>query len=252
MKKVNILILLVFFIPVLVLSQERVKAKDIIDQINNNKSVNYKNIEIVGDLDFSQVDDVTKKRKSGSTTVFTYHINVPVTLNNCVFKGGVLGYIHDDWDNETHNAIFHDNVDFSGCEFEKESAFKYVEFEKDANFENTNFHDEALFKYTKFSNLVKFSNSFFYDYANFKYTNFPEAASFDGAEFRRSVNFKYTKFKDGVSFEKAIFNRDADFKYTKFNEYANFDESEFKRDADFKYTKLDGKSFTMYLLKRRR
>lgn len=252
MKKLATILFILLLIPALSFSQTRVKAKDIIDQINDGKEVNYKNVEIVGDLDFSEVDDVTRKRKWRSNTVYTYHITVPVSLVNCVFKGGVLGYISDEWDNETHNAVFHEDVDFSGSEFEEESAFKYVEFEKDANFENTVFQEEALFKYTKFSSPAKFSKARFNGYAYFKYTGFPEQAYFDDVVFKREANFKYTKFEDGVTFENAVFSRDADFKYTKFREFANFDDVEFEEDADFKYTKLNGKSLTMYLLRNRR
>ncbi len=254
MKKFTTILFVLLLIPVLSFSQTKIKAKDIIDQINDGKAVNYKNAEIVGDLDFSAVDDVTKKRSRGwgSNTVFTYHIKVPVSLVNCVFKDGVLGYISDEWDNETHNARFHEDVDFSGCEFEEESAFKYVEFEKDANFANTIFQEEALFKYTKFSSPVKFSKARFNGYAYFKYTEFPEQTYFDDVVFRREANFKYTKFDDGVTFENTVFSRDANFKYTKFHEFANFDDADFKNDADFKYTKLDGRSLTLYLLKNRR
>ncbi len=119
MKKLTTILFVLLLIPVLSFSQTKVKAKDIIDQINDGKAVNYENVEIVGDLDFSEVDDMSKKRSRGwgSNTVFTYHIKVPVSLVNCVFKGGVLGYVNDGWDNETHNARFYENVNFSDSEF---------------------------------------------------------------------------------------------------------------------------------------
>jgi len=268
-------------LPTWSLAKSQIKASTIIDQINAGKAVQYKNAEIVGNLDFTSIKDVTVDKKSkasrligkGSTLVYIYHVRSPLSFINCVFKGDVLAYIHDDHENETHNAMFYKDVDFQGCDFQGKSAFKYSKFETKANFKNTQYSDEALFKYTKFSSDVSFSNSSFnkvanFKYtkfstdisfsnssfskeANFKYTKFPESVNFDKATFQRLANFKYTKFPEGVNFKDAQFKGDADFKYTKFSEPLNFDGVVFDDDVNFKYTKIDGKSFTTYLLKKK-
>lgn len=238
---------------------KQVKASAIIDQINAGKAVQYKNAEIVGDLEFTSIKDVTldeesernRRRSRGSTLTYWHHVKSPVSFTNCVFKGDVLAYVHNDIENETHNAIFYEDVDFQGCDFQGKSAFKYVKFEAKANFKNTQYHEEALFKYTRFSTDVSFSNSTFYRYANFKYTKFPESVYFDKATFRGYANFKYTKFPEGVTFEDTQFGGDVNFKYTKFREPVNFDGTVFDEDVDFKYTKIEGKSFAVYLLKRK-
>ena len=262
-------------------AKSQVKASTIIDQINAGKAVQYKNAEIVGDLDFTSIKDVTIDEKSkagrflskGSTLVYWYHVRSPISFIDCIFKGDVLAYVHDDDENETHNAIFYKDVDFQGCDFQGKSTFKYVKFETKANFKNTQYSDEALFKYTKFltdtsfensrfndaanfkytkfSTDVSFANSHFGREANFKYTKFPEAVNFDKATFKRLANFKYTKFPEGVNFKDAQFMGNADFKYTKFSEPVNFDGVVFDDDVNFKYTKIDGKSFTTYLVKKK-
>lgn len=286
MKTLKTLKILFFIIALLIPSfsfaKSQVKATQIIDQINAKKAVQYKDVEIVGDLDFTSIKNVTVdeesernwRRHRGSTLSYWCHVRVPVSFVNCVFKDDVLAYIHDDDENETYNAIFYEDVDFEGCEFQEKSAFKYVQFRKNADFKNTIYHDEALFKYakfstgvsflnssfngdanfkyTKFSTDVSFSNSDFSREANFKYTKFPEFVSFDKATFRRLANFKYTKFPEGVTYENAQFKGDADFKYTKFSDPVNFDGAVFDGDADFKYTKIDSRSFVTYLLKRKR
>jgi len=269
-------------IPSLSFAKSQVKASQIIDQINAGKAVQYKDAEIVGDLDFTSIKDVTVdeesernwRRHRNSTLVYWCHVRTPVSFINCVFKDDVLAYIHDDDENETYNAIFYEDVDFQGCEFQEKSAFKYVKFHKNANFKNTTYHEDALFKYTKFSTGVSFLNSDFngdanFKYtkfstdvsfansdfsreANFKYTKFPEFVSFDKATFRRLANFKYTKFPEGVTFENAQFQGYADFKYTKFSDPVNFDGTVFDGDVDFKYTKMENRSFVTYLLKRKR
>jgi hypothetical protein len=277
----------VLFIAILLLlptwsfAKSQVKASTIIDQINAGKAVQYKNAQIVGNLDFTSIKDVTVDEKSktnrffskGSTLVYLYHVRSPLSFIDCVFTGDVLAYIHDDDENETHNAIFYDDVDFQGCNFQGKSAFKYVKFKTKANFKNTQYNDEALFKYAKFSTDisfsdsrfkdeanfkytkfladVSFSNSHFSKEANFKYTKFPEDVNFDKVTFQRLANFKYAKFPEGVSFKDAQFMGDADFKYTKFSTPVNFDGVVFEDDVNFKYTKIDGKSFTKYLVEKK-
>lgn len=285
MKKAIILLaVILLLVPTFTFAQSQVKATKIIDQINNGKAIQYKNAEIIGDLDFRSIDDVTPgkknrerreetRRKNWSTNVYWYNVKSPVSFISCVFSGDVIGYFHDDKKNETHNVIFHGDVNFQGCEFKGKSAFKYAKFLEKANFKDTKYHKEALFKYTSFSTDISFSNAHFYGDANFKYTKFPQSVHFDSATFQGDANFKYTKFPQsvhfnsatfqdyvdfkyvkfpkGVSFENAEFDGDACFKYTKFYEPVNFDGVDFKNDVDFKYTKIDGKSFTRYLLKKK-
>lgn len=259
MKAVKTGIVFILAIPLIAHAQNPVQAEDIIDQINAGKAVRYQNAVILGDLDFTSVEDVTpdkpyrllKAGRFGSTQSYSCHVKSPVFFIDCTFQGDVLAYVHIDRKNETYNVIFYEDVSFEGCEFEKASAFKYVKFEKKANFEKTEYSEEVLFKYTRFSTDVSFAGSVFHDYANFKYTKFPESVDFSNAVFGYHADFKYTKFPEGVNFEDAKFNRFANFKYTKFSEPLNFDRVEFDGDTDFKYTTIDGRSFTSYLLKRK-
>ena len=256
MRNLKALIIAMVFIPMVSFAQTRVKASDILDQINNGKAVNYKDAEIVGDLDFTAVKDVKREGHNhwfiiSSSRSYSCHVKSPVSFISCTFLGDVLAYVHNDEENETYNAVFHEDVDFEGCEFRRESAFKYAKFLKRANFVNTKYHEEALFKYAEFSTEVSFSKACFYDDANFKYTKFPGAVSFAEAIFKQDADFKYTKFPRGVSFATAEFRGCADFKYTKFSEPLNFEGTVFEEDAEFKYAKVDGRSFTLHLLRRR-
>ena len=172
-------------LPILSFAKSQVKASTIIDQINAGKAVQYKNADIVGNLDFTSIKDVTVDEKSkanrllskGSTLVYLYHVRSPVSFTSCVFTGDVLAYVHDDDENETHNAIFYKDVDFQGCDFQGKSAFKYVKFKTKANFKNTQYSEEA----------------------NFKYAKFPEGVNFKDVQFKGNADFKYTKI-DGKSF----------------------------------------------------
>jgi len=259
MRKLAALGLCFLLIPVVSFAQSRVNAQDILRDIDAGKAVEYRNVEITGDLDFSKLKDRKldersereRRRSRGSTLTYWYHVRTPITLIDCTFRGDVIAYRHDDWKNETHNALFHEDAMFSGCRFNGKSEFKYSKFIKDADFSETSYQKEANFKYTEFSSDISFSGSRFEEYANFKYTEFPGPADFANVNFRDEADFKYAKFPEGVSFADASFRRLANFKYAKFYEPFNFEGTEFEGSTDFKYTKLEGRSFTTYLLKTR-
>lgn len=256
MKKLFSVILVFVLFCVSACAQSRVNAKDILKSINDGKAVNYKGVEIVGDLDLTKIQDKVpdkdNKRSRNSTKVYWYHVRTPLSFVDCTFKDDVIAYYHDDKKKETHNAVFHADVSFEGCKFQGMSEFKYSKFHKGADFAKTTYQEEALFKYADFSTEVSFSNSVFTDNADFKYTTFPENVDFGDVEFQDNANFKYTEFPRGVSFKNAIFQDDANFKYTKFYEPFDFDGTEFGDDVDFKYTKLEGKPFIKYLLKNKK
>jgi uncharacterized protein YjbI with pentapeptide repeats len=256
MKKFFAIILAFMFFSVSAFAQSRVNARDILNSIDSGKAVSYKGVEIVGDLDLTTIQDKeadkNNRRSRNSTDVFWYHVRSPLSFVDCTFKDDVIAYYHDEDKNETHNAVFHADVSFQGCEFQGESAFKYSKFYEGSDFTKTTYAKEALFKYTEFSTDVSFAGSTFSNDANFKYTKFPQKADFSDADFQDVANFKYTKFPDGVSFKNAVFQGDADFKYAKFYEPFDFEGTEFEDSVDFKYTKLEGKSFTKYLLKNRK
>jgi hypothetical protein len=256
MKKLSAIVLVFMLFSVSAFAQSRVDAKDILKSIDEGKAVNFRGVEIVGDLDLTKIQDKVpdkkNKRSRNSTEVFWYHVRTPLNFVDCTFKDDVIAYYHDDYKKETHNAVFHADVSFEGCEFQGMSEFKYSKFHKGADFTKTAYHEEALFKYSEFSTEVSFANSVFSDDANFKYTTFPEKVDFGNVKFEDLANFKYTKFPRGVSFKNSIFEDNANFKYTKFYEPFDFDGTEFGDDFDFKYTKLEGKPFIKYLLKNKK
>jgi uncharacterized protein YjbI with pentapeptide repeats len=256
MKKSAVIILAVFFLTASAVAQSRVDAKDILKSIDEGKAINYSGATIIGDLNLTSIKDMVpdkdNKPSRHSTDVFWYHVRSPLTFTNCTFEGDVIAYYHDEDKNETHNAVFHDDVSFRGCEFRGKSAFKYSTFHEGADFANTKYSKEALFKYTEFTSEVSFAQSEFSHDANFKYTKFPQNVDFSNTRYHKLANFKYTKFPKGVSFKNALFRGDSVFKYTKFYEPFDFEGTEFEDSVDFKYTKLEGKSFTKYLLKNRK
>ena len=117
-------------VPLIANAQNRVRAEDIIDLINDGKPVRFQNAVISGDLDFSSIEDVTPNEplrrlragRFGSTQSYSCHVESEISFINCTFLGDVLAYVHIDRRNETYNAVFYEDVIFEGCEFGQNGA----------------------------------------------------------------------------------------------------------------------------------
>ena len=212
-------------------AQTKIKASDIIRQINEGRAVEYSNIEIEGDLDLTDLKNRRiehSSRFNDDNAAYESTVEVPVNFTNCTFLGNVLAYYNIERSNETYVAHFEKDMVFRNCIFNKASEFKYSEFNGVASFAGCTFDEEANFKYAEFSSGPLFSN----------------------AKFESGANFKYTEFPRGTSFEKATFRDMANFKYSKFRSPLNMDGVAFKGSEDFKYTQIDGRDFTSHLLDR--
>lgn len=214
-------------------AQTKIKASEIIRQINEGRAVEYSNVEIEGDLDLTDLENRTPERSNlgfidrfNDNPTIESEVEVPLKFTNCTFLGDVLAYYHIEGDKQTFVAHFEEDVVFSNCTFKKASEFKYSEFGGAASFVGSTFNEVANFKYAEFSSGPSFKNARFNSGADFKYTDFPRETSFEEATFYGLANFKYSKFKAPL----------------------NMDGVDFRGSEDFKYTKIDGRSFTSYLL----
>ncbi len=215
-------------------AQNSIKASEIIRQLNDGQAVMYKNVEIEGQLDFTNL----KNRRLANTSFGFFNmgndayestVEASLVFVNCTFQDDVVAYNHVDRDGDTFIAHFEMDVVFQNCTFRRKSEFKYSEFEEEADFGGSTFHREANFKYAEFSGSPVFAN----------------------VNFRDDANFKYAEFPRGVNFESAVFEQLANFKYTKFRTPLNIKNTSFQGEEDFKYTRVDGQSFTTYLLNNR-
>jgi len=237
MKQALTLLSLLLGLAITSTAQSKIKASDIIKQINEGHDVAYTNVEIEGNLDLTDLQNRTKAPHSntwlrhfdGDDNTFVSTVNVSLTFTNCTFLDDVLAYYHLNHSRETFVANFEKGVVFKNCNFDRASEFKYSQFEGVATFAGSAFKEEANFKYAVFSSGPSFVNTKFEDGANFKYTHFPVETSFQQATFYGLANFKYSKFSSPVNIESVAF----------------------KGIEDFKYTRIDGRSFTSYLLEKR-
>lgn len=253
MKQLLTTFLCLFAAAAATVAQTKVNAADIIRQINEGHAINYNNVEIAGDLDFTNLESrelehsVTSWFK-GDHSNYESTVEVPVSFTNCTFLDDVLAYYNVDGKNDTYVAHFERDVVFRNCVFKEGSEFKYSEFDGEATFAGCTFNDAANFKYAEFSSGPVFSDARFKSNADFKYAEFSSGPSFSNVKFESGADFKYTEFPRKTSFQKASFHGLANFKYSKFRSPLNMDGVAFDGSEDFKYTEIDGSSFTSYLL----
>lgn len=179
-KSISFIILLLL-LAAPISAQTTVPAEDILRSIDEGRIVEYRGVEIIGDLDFTTLKDRESKIMPNE---IHYHVRVPVLFEDCVFRGDVIAYCHEKWKNRNHIVIFHEDAIFHGCEFHMDSAFKY-----------SRFNGIADFKYTKFPRGVSFKNCIFQGDASFKYAEISEPFNSEGLQFRDSVDSKHTKLE---------------------------------------------------------
>ena len=130
----------------------RVLASDIIRQINEGRPVEYKNVEIEGELDLTNLENRRQKRYSsglfdfGNNDLFESNVEVTVRFTNCTFLGDVLAYYHLERHNETYIAHFEKDAVFKDCTFRRASEFKYSEFNGAVSFEGSTFNEGGQFQ----------------------------------------------------------------------------------------------------------
>ncbi|MFY0604102.1 MAG: pentapeptide repeat-containing protein [Flavobacteriaceae bacterium] len=238
-NKITLVVIMAFLMTSVGFAQKTIKASDIIKDIKKGKNVSYTNATIVGDLDFTYMEekllDLPKRKKNrwwrngGSNTIKNL-IKSKVSFVNCTFEDDVLAYIPDSENSGyTFIANFDDDAIFKNCTFERKAMFKYSKFNEDASFEGTKFEDDSTFKYSEFDNNVSFAK----------------------ATFKETATFKYTKFKDGVSFNSTDFQEDLNIKYTKVTGEFDIKGMKVAYDINSKYTKINGKGFNKYLIENR-
>ncbi len=249
--KTTFLFVIFTFFTVAANAQDQIEAMKIIDGINQKQNIQYDGLTVVGDLDFTELQNKTRKEVRGwSGGEYKSVVEVPIVFRNCTFKGSVIAYKNlkdskrtkllgipiDNQDGTTYSADFRKNVVFENCVFEQQSAFKYSTFSQIVNFKGSKFSQDANFKYAKFEAESDFSEASFSGLISFKYANFREKSYFEKADFRAYADFKYTEFRNPVSFNSSVFKAYSDFKYTHFPTGSTLNNTDFRAGTDFKYS----------------
>ncbi|RDC65466.1 pentapeptide repeat-containing protein [Adhaeribacter pallidiroseus] len=263
MKNVVYAFLLIIIVSGGVAAQTNVAASEVMAQINRGQAVSYKNVEITGDLNLTQLNNKQLKEQPEEmqpNKVFISTVTAPLNFTNCTFTGKVLAYFNPDQgrinlnnngDSEVYSTNFAKEVRFNNCTFQQDAIFKYSEFKQEVSFAGSHFNDEAFFKYTKFAQAPDFGRVKFTDNAVFKYVHFPAGTNFSQAVFTGDADFKYAKFWGQSNLERTQFNGFANFKYTEFSDDVKVQGLAFNGGKDFKYTQIGGKKFNDAFLEKK-
>ena len=218
------LVLLLFFVfSSFIIADARIESQTIIESIRDGEAVQFQYKTITNDLDFTELCDKDSALPEKEETVMEKVLGIFVDINieenqevqcdievqiefiDCTFQDRVVGWVNDEENAISYNAVFQDKVEFSNCNFKDEFLFKYSKFNGKTNFSENKFKKAALFKYADFIQSVSFAKSIFSKEANFKYTSFPQRANFSGSHFNNTANFKYTTI-DGGKFVQYLLN----------------------------------------------
>ncbi|MFV3074023.1 pentapeptide repeat-containing protein [Niveispirillum fermenti] len=143
-----------------------------------------------------------------------------------------------------------ENINFSGCIFEKPVSFQGYVFRRKCDFNNTTFKDEANFSSvafvgdvnfddSKLMKMAKFNNSIFHERSSFCRTVFSNTIYFESAKFHKSTSFENAVFEKSVYFESATFGSSITFVNTEMKARTTFERCNFKRyPPDFAGAKL--------------
>jgi len=265
-KYQRIILLSIITFSSFVRADTRIESQEILESMRGGEAIKFQNIMITGDLDFTELCDKILTLPEKEETImekvlgFFVEINikenqevqcdieVPIEFMGCTFQDRVIGWINDEKNEVSYNAIFHNDIIFTNCSFKEDFLFKYSKFNGKADLSENNFNNIVLLKYAEFRLPVSFAESIFTKEANFKYTNIEEFVDFSETSFNGEANFKYTKFLKGVSFENSTFSENANFKYAELYQPVNLEGTHFNGDTDFKYTTIGGEEFVKYLL----
>lgn len=204
--------------------------------------VNFLEIEALGDVSFSGVQVLPKKK--GENSQFSIKDSVfqkKTTFDNSRFQG----------------KSYFDNTEFYDADFDETIFFEHSSFIK------TKFHKITSFNAT-FKGVANFEEAIFKEYANFTKCEFDISANFESAVFEKNADFTKAKFgnpnvesvcekggyfkrthfqgnaifEDSVfengNFSRAEFEKEVVFRPTTFNKDADFTDTYFKAKANFK------------------
>lgn len=177
------LFILLISVPSTAFASRRVKAKDIIKDINKGKNIFYENVTINGDLDFTEIKDTERE----DLKIYRSYINSSIIFINCEFEGKVTSYKKER--GYIYKTMFQRNVSFKGSVFNKVVRFRNTQFMGNANFRNVKFKSDVSFRGVQFLGKAVFKNTTFNKTVNFRNSIFSGSVTFDKADFNSKYQF---------------------------------------------------------------
>lgn len=225
--------------------QTKVTSREIIDKINKGEPVEYRNAQIVGDLDLTQLKNQRlESKKNTSQKFYANTVEAPFQFTNCTFTGDIITTRQPE-----QQSIFYTNfakdVKLQNCTFKGVMAFRHATFSDNVTFEGSQFEREANFVHTIFAMRPTFKGVTFADATNFRHTGLTKGIDFTKATFRQAIDFRHTNFPEGVSFKDATFDREADFTHAEFSARADWTGASFRRGVGSEHAQMNGRRYDL-------
>jgi len=199
-----------------------IQASEINTKIKNQENILYKDVTIIGDINFLISED------KNLTTPFmeNHYINSSILFHNCTFKGKVIA--KKNIEDIINISVFKKNTTFLNCTFQDTVNFSYSDFYGLVNF------SESIFQ-----ELVNFeASSFNYKKNYFRKSRFEKPLRFNMVNVFGDIDFFESFFDDKVLFQLSKFKGNTNFGATKFNANADFSNTKFKDDVFFNYAEF--------------
>jgi len=214
-----------------------IQSSEINNKIKKGKDIVYKNVTVIGDIDFTQAGEVSII----TGNLVKSYVNSGIVFYDCTFKGKIIA----EKDGEKVKTItnFSKGISFINCTFQDTVNFTSSDFKDIVNFSNSIFQDFVSFKSTFFgSHGLIFSKTHFIKGAEFNMMNVSGSCNFSDAVFDDNVLFQLCKFNGYVRFASSVFNKNADFSRVKFNDDVFFNYAEFYRTLNFGTSVFKGRA----------
>jgi hypothetical protein len=247
---------------------EIIQAEEIMKKLQKNENIMYKNATILGDIDFTLLNDTDLM----TPLLVKHHVHSSIIFYNCTFKNKIIAQkTHTDHSEicefersvSLMNCTFQDTIDFSSAEFNDIVNFSDSEFHLYTSFKDTNlkykrnyfdrakFYANTFFNHMNVNGLISFfqsqfdqnilfQKSIFSGNVKFQASVFNGSPVFDGAKFRDDVSFGYSKFQKNAMFNNVLFQGNTEFTKTVFNERIQFNNCNFYGQASYNKSVIKG------------
>ncbi len=259
MRHLILAIAILFSILIVDAASQSIPAATILQQIVAGEPVDYDNVNVTGDLNFSKASLLTVQGHFYlvNSTISNTTFDGITFANDAVFWGTSFGNVSFDkasflgmadlantsFQNSSFSeASFSGPAVFDGARFLGRVSFEDAVFRQDASFNDALFVGVADFNYTDFDSYTYFSGAQFLQEALFSDVDFSGALDFSASSFAGSANFFQSRFNT-ASFSNTIFSGPAQFGLAKFSGLSSFGEAVFAGEAGFNMARFSDAAY---------
>lgn len=203
-----------------------IEASQIMEQIIEGRDIEYSNVTIKGNMDFSKRSLSHQKRfkdfEGINGAIYGSELAPKIKIKNSILEGDI----------DFSNAVFSMEIDFGGTTFKGTVDFNKAEFREKTWFGNSTFLNKADFCEAKFLQRAYFRGSKFLDIADFSFTRFYEDVHFSEAEFSNLIFLK-SLFYERALFIGSSFNGKVLFANSIFDKFLSFEDAYFHAETNF-------------------